>query len=338
MRREPDWLSGLSLHLRGGSPYTSPSIGVLVLEECRIDPPQTRLMQFVQDDGFGHEQSDIQISTKRLLTDIWKLHQFITHRRQKRAALKLRRRKTLSSRAVNQTNLVQQRVERVAELDLFFARRDERIMARGSRLQRVVIDVGYPGSMTDGECSSLASQIAYCHSANKRSELPLDLAVVFSPSCAREWTALAKFNPHNWDSGQNHGAKVFPKPLSETYLPEECVYLTADATVELCELDPNKVYVVGGLVDRNRHKGAAMRRAQGMGMATARLPIGRYVALQSHHVLTVNHVVALLRAVSGGEGWSHAFLREVPVRKRPVCLTVELSSSQHGSAVSAQGD
>jgi len=190
--------------------------------------------------------------------------------------------------------------------------------------------------MTDGECSSLASQIAYCHSANKKSELPLDLAVVFLPSCAREWAALAKFNPQNWVSGPNHGAKVFPKPLSKMYSADECVYLTADATAELCELDPNKVYVVGGLVDRNRHKGAAMLRAQGLGIATARLPVGRYIALQSHHVLTVNHVVELLRAVGGGEGWSQAFQRALPPRKRPVSLAAA-ASLECGSAVAAGG-
>lgn len=34
----------------------------------------------------------------------------------------------------------------------------------------------------------------------------------------------------------------------------DLVYLTADATEELSQLDSGKIYIIGGIVDRNRHK------------------------------------------------------------------------------------
>lgn len=62
------------------------------------------------------------------------------------------------------------------------------------------------------------------------------------------------------------------------------MYLTADSPDELSELDPSKVYILGGLVDRNRHKGICYQRAQEAGVATARLPITQHMKLHTSAV------------------------------------------------------
>ena len=43
-----------------------------------------------------------------------------------------------------------------------------------------------------------------------------------------------------------------------------------------------------------RHKGLCLKRATEAGVATARLPIQKYVKLDSRAVLTVNHVVQIM--------------------------------------------
>lgn len=65
---------------------------------------------------------------------------------------------------------------------------------------------------------------------------------------------------------------------------ENLVYLTADAETELEELDPKKIYIVGGLVDRNRWKGITMKKANDQGIQSARLPIGSYLKMSSSQV------------------------------------------------------
>ena len=62
------------------------------------------------------------------------------------------------------------------------------------------------------------------------------------------------------------------------------MYLTADSPDELDDLDTNKIYIIGGIVDRNRHKGICFERAQAAGIATARLPIQGHYKLQTSAV------------------------------------------------------
>lgn len=66
---------------------------------------------------------------------------------------------------------------------------------------------------------------------------------------------------------------------------EDLVYLTADSETTLEELDPKKIYIIGGLVDRNRWKGITMNKAKDQGVQTARLPIGDYLKMSSSQVL-----------------------------------------------------
>ena len=72
------------------------------------------------------------------------------------------------------------------------------------------------------------------------------------------------------------------------------VYLTADSQSTLTELDPKKAYIIGGIVDRNTHKGLCERKAREQGIATASLPIQDHINLAGNKVLTVNQVFAML--------------------------------------------
>ena len=42
---------------------------------------------------------------------------------------------------------------------------------------------------------------------------------------------------------------------------DDLVYLTPHAEEELQQLDPDKAYIIGGIVDRNRHKNICQEKA-----------------------------------------------------------------------------
>jgi tRNA (guanine9-N1)-methyltransferase len=76
----------------------------------------------------------------------------------------------------------------------------------------------------------------------------------------------------------------------ELFRKESLVYLTADSPHTITELCRDKVYIIGGIVDRNRHKGITYKKAQEQGIATAKLPLDSCVQMgAATRVLTVNH-------------------------------------------------
>lgn len=83
--------------------------------------------------------------------------------------------------------------------------------------------------------------------------------------------------------------------LSDPRIPfpatRQLVYLSADAEEELSTLSEDEVYIIGGIVDRNRHKNLCQNKAEQLGIRTARLPIGTFIEnLPTRKVLTVNQV------------------------------------------------
>ncbi|PVH88010.1 hypothetical protein DL98DRAFT_509519 [Cadophora sp. DSE1049] len=123
---------------------------------------------------------------------------------------------------------------------------------------------------------------------------------------------------------------VAPEVKAEEQPEPSIVYLTADSDDTLSVLSPNTTYIIGGIVDKNRHKGICYKRATERGIKTARLPIGEYMTMQSRSVLAVNHVVEIMLAWMEIGDWGEAFLKVIPKRK-------EAKLKTNGKAQSAAG-
>ncbi|KAJ0836301.1 putative tRNA (guanine(9)-N(1))-methyltransferase [Helianthus annuus] len=197
--------------------------------------------------------------------------------------------------------------------------------------QKVVLDLQFSELMAPNEIHSLVKQIMYCYSVNGRSVVPCHLWLTgYAGEIESQLQKMPGFD--KWIIDKDTG------PYINTFesQKENLVYLTADSENMLSELDLNKIYIIGGLVDRNRWKGITMKKAVDQGIQTAKLPIGNYLKMSGSQVLTVNQVIEILLKFLETKDWKESFFHVIPQRKR--CETEEqVAQEEEGDEESEQG-
>ncbi|EGZ21400.1 hypothetical protein PHYSODRAFT_557474 [Phytophthora sojae] len=164
----------------------------------------------------------------------------------------------------------------------------QRAAATDSTNQRVAIDLGFDSIMNDKEIRSLANQLKLSYGAIKQMPEPFQL-LFCNPSEQLEHS-LERFGASHWHVQWRRGADS----VAEHFSPDELVYLSPDSPNVLEKMDPTKIYVIGGIVDKSRKKGATLNTATEAGIRTVRLPIQENIPERLDHILNVNTVVDVL--------------------------------------------
>ncbi|KAL5972454.1 hypothetical protein ACLOJK_041709 [Asimina triloba] len=203
------------------------------------------------------------------------------------------------------------RKERMAQRSEEKEKKAERLKWAREAGQNIVVDLEFSDLMIGNEIHSLVQQIMYCYAVNGRCTSPSHLWLT---GCKGELeTQLLRLPGFD---------KWIIEKESRSYIEvlqdqkENLVYLTADAETVLDELDPKKIYIIGGLVDRNRWKGITLKKANEQGIQSAKLPIANYLKMSSSQVLTVNQVVEILLKFIETRDWKTSFFQVIPQRKR----------------------
>ncbi|EPE26042.1 hypothetical protein GLAREA_01954 [Glarea lozoyensis ATCC 20868] len=150
--------------------------------------------------------------------------------------------------------------------------------------------------------------------------------------------ALAETIDGVQESSERHSVieNVAPIEQLEDTKPK-LVYLSSDSPNTLERLSPNTSYIIGGIVDKNRHKGLCYKKACERGIPTAKLPIGEFLTMQSRTVLTVNHVVEIMLKWLETGDWGEAFLKVIPKRKEAKLKTTR-SESENKDDEDSEGE
>ena len=177
----------------------------------------------------------------------------------------------------------------------------------------VVFDMQFGDLMTQRDLGKCLKQIGKCYSFNRRMTNQLQLYMTsLSGSVEAELSKNDGFR--NWDFNLDS------RRYDEVFSKDRVVYLSSESDNVITQLQDDKVYIIGGLVDHNHHKGLCHAKATELAMATARLPIDQFISMKTRKVLAVNHVFEILAAVSQGKEWKEAFLGVIPERKGVVAL------------------
>ncbi|XP_048761551.1 tRNA methyltransferase 10 homolog A-like isoform X4 [Ostrea edulis] len=181
-------------------------------------------------------------------------------------------------------------------------------MAKSSCKTSVVIDCSLDEYMGDKDIMKLVKQIQFCYSSNRRSQNPMQFYVTGVHGQTKDrLEAIGDYQ--NWDVNFTN------KDYHEVFEKKNIIYLSSESDNILEELEPDKAYIIGGLVDHNHHKGLCHSLATERDVGHARLPISEFLDMKTRKVLTINHVFDILLKYTETKDWPQSFCSVLPQRK-----------------------
>jgi tRNA (guanine9-N1)-methyltransferase len=201
--------------------------------------------------------------------------------------------------------------------------------------QNVVIDLDFDDVMTPAEKQSMVKQIRICYAVNKKAKIStrLHLTNMNGEGTSRDlrekidgfenWQGIYTHNNPLLFEIEQRGTKDDEARNKNDYDDEfifsrrkkDLVYLTADSPFEIDTLSEKDIYIIGGFIDRNRHKLKTLHKAEALGIRHARLPINDFPQMKSSSVLTVNQCFEILVTQLEVNDWKKTIKRSVPLRK-----------------------
>ncbi|KAJ1611356.1 hypothetical protein OIY81_821 [Cryptosporidium canis] len=196
----------------------------------------------------------------------------------------------------------------------------------------LIIDCDYDDKLSDRNIKSLVVQLSISYSCIRKSKTPLKMILCgvsqrlkygLHKTLAESWLGVEILN--------DKLEKVISDRFSNTDLNYEVIYLTADSTNILSPSQPSEgnenqtnqgfnnkqVFIIGGIIDRNRYKNISKLRAEEFNIKTAKLPIIESgITLCSNQVLTINHVIECIVKYNETCNWYTTFDSILPKRKK----------------------
>lgn len=177
-----------------------------------------------------------------------------------------------------------------------------------------------------------------CYSINRNSPQPVQFYVTSVTGRIKEFLNKNQSGYVHWDAhvSEKHWLDVFKEEVEleksrgevgrPKNLENSIIYLTADSPkfVPNCEeirQENNNIFIIGGLIDHNRHKGLALEKAQNLKVDHAQLPIDEHIKMAQRKVLSIPHVFEIMALASSGEfghlgkSWKEIFEKVIPARK-----------------------
>lgn len=207
------------------------------------------------------------------------------------------------------------------------AKRKRIPMSESENKFRVVIDMDFEDFMTEHELGKSAKQVGRIYSCNRQSEKPCQLYITSVKGKIKDQMDKTNKGFVNWDANVSEldYLKVFDQnnetKCDTTEYKSQFIYLTGDSANTLPDTDEllkneSTIFIIGGLVDHNRHKDLCHKRASSLGLRTAKLPLKEHIKLNQRHILSTFAVFEiLLHVLASRKPWPEALALAIPKRK-----------------------
>nr|XP_056704918.1 tRNA methyltransferase 10 homolog B [Euleptes europaea] len=184
----------------------------------------------------------------------------------------------------------------------------ERLLRAKETGPQLCVDLSMTSHMIKKEISRLAGQIRRLYGSNKKSRKPFWLYLTGFVKNSPIAEECLRMN----DGFSSYLMDVTPESYLDLFPLETIVYLTPDAENALQEVDPHKVYILGGLVDESIQKRMTFQSAQEQHLQMARLPIQEYMVKKVNAknyystTLAINQVFDALSTYYETKSWAEA--------------------------------
>ena len=187
----------------------------------------------------------------------------------------------------------------------------------------ICFDLDYNNCMDKTEKKSLSSQLTLCYNLNKHNKNKISFYITGEIKEIKN--DLMKKNADKWCV--HYEEKPFYLIDDLIKLKKEFIYLSPDAEDELEDVSDDKIYIIGGLVDRQVIKNRSMIRFNNIKnygeneikIVAKKLPLQKYIENLSNHILNVNTVVEILSFYMDMDkdfkDWKKAITLALPKRK-----------------------
>ena len=189
----------------------------------------------------------------------------------------------------------------------------------------ICFDLNFNTYMDSKEQKSLTAQLALCYNINKHNKKKINF--YFTNMTKDLMEQLNKKDAQKWKVHYSNSPFYLIDDLIK--LKKEFVYLSPDAEEELDDVSEDKLYIIGGIVDRTVIQNLSMNRVNGIKndnncdikIVTKKLPLLKYIKDVKNTVLNINTVVEILSLYADMDkdkkDWKSVLEQALPKRKLP---------------------
>ncbi|KAI4494114.1 hypothetical protein M0802_009268 [Mischocyttarus mexicanus] len=180
---------------------------------------------------------------------------------------------------------------------------------------KIVFDCGYNTVMRNYEILNCAKQLLISFVFNRIHKTPAQLYCCNAPPDNEIMESLHNLVPSVYED--TYPLNITSQSYLDMFDRKQLVYLTPHSRTIMTHYDPDKIYIIGAMVDKANPQPFSLAKAKRENIHMEKLPIDRYLnwGTGSNKSLTINQVLGILLDVKYTKDWMTAFLNHIPTRK-----------------------